>query len=125
MLDFAVKHKRALEKISGDRTWGLRKFELADEEWAIAEQLRNVLEVCGVTQHHVTRCLSQRVCRLSQRICLLDLEACYALFLSKNTCSGNRHPRHGPHRRIFRHKIPRHVPRAADPCSSLACKADT
>ncbi|KAF8867525.1 hypothetical protein BD779DRAFT_1464272 [Infundibulicybe gibba] len=45
MLEFAVKYKKAVDAISGDRTLKLRTYELSTEEWGIATQLRDVLKV--------------------------------------------------------------------------------
>jgi hypothetical protein len=33
MLDFAVRHCSAIDDITGDKTAGMRKYELDDEEW--------------------------------------------------------------------------------------------
>ena len=35
----------ALHDIAGNKTAGLHKYELGDEEWRIAEQLRDTLKV--------------------------------------------------------------------------------
>jgi hypothetical protein len=43
MLDFAVKHQEELDELTRDKA--LRKYEMAEEEWLIAKQLRDVLEV--------------------------------------------------------------------------------
>jgi hypothetical protein len=45
MLEFALEHKPALEKISGDLKYGLHQFELLQDEWRVAEQLCAVLKV--------------------------------------------------------------------------------
>ncbi|KAG1812698.1 hypothetical protein EV424DRAFT_1326917 [Suillus variegatus] len=44
MLDYAIEHREAVDIVTQRRDLGLRKFELNDEEWAIAEQLRGVLK---------------------------------------------------------------------------------
>jgi hypothetical protein len=46
MLEFAVTHQDAIDEITGDKSSGLRQFELSNDEWIIAGQLRNVLWVC-------------------------------------------------------------------------------
>lgn len=46
MLDFANDYQSALDIITGDRTMDLRKFEMSQEEWIVAKQLREVLKVC-------------------------------------------------------------------------------
>jgi hypothetical protein len=45
MLDFAIKYRSAIDKITADRNTDLRKFELNDAEWEIARQLRDTLKV--------------------------------------------------------------------------------
>lgn len=45
MLDFAVEHIDALNTITGDREMKLRRYELSEEDWTIATQLRDVLKV--------------------------------------------------------------------------------
>jgi hypothetical protein len=46
MLKFAIDYRIALDTITGERDMKLRKFELKDEEWTIARQLGDTLEVC-------------------------------------------------------------------------------
>jgi hypothetical protein len=45
MLDFAVAHCEALNMINGDRDMKLRQYELSEDNWVIATQLRDVLKV--------------------------------------------------------------------------------
>jgi hypothetical protein len=45
MLKYALEHRKALDVVTQRRDLGLRKFELTDEEWDIAGQLRDVLKV--------------------------------------------------------------------------------
>jgi hypothetical protein len=45
MLEFTLEHQPALTKISGDLNYGLRQFELLQDEWRIAEQFCTVLKV--------------------------------------------------------------------------------
>ena len=45
MLDFAVEHRDTFDIITGDRDMKLRQYELSEEDWAIAIQLRDVLKV--------------------------------------------------------------------------------
>lgn len=46
MLDFALLYCRAIDNITEDRKMDLRKYELSEFEWLIAEQLRDQLKVC-------------------------------------------------------------------------------
>lgn len=50
MLSVAVKYKAAIDQMTGSRELGLRKYELSEDEWAIATQLRDVLKV-GDSSH--------------------------------------------------------------------------
>lgn len=45
MLDFALRYRLAIDKMTGDREMELRALELDDVEWTLAEQLRDVLKV--------------------------------------------------------------------------------
>jgi hypothetical protein len=45
MLDFAVEHITAIDTITGDRDMKLRQYELSEDDWDIARQLRDVLKV--------------------------------------------------------------------------------
>lgn len=45
MLKYALEHRKAVDVVTQRRDLGLRKFELTDEEWEIAGQLRDVLKV--------------------------------------------------------------------------------
>lgn len=45
MLEFALSFREALDMITGDREMKLRKYEMDDDEWEVANQLRAVLKV--------------------------------------------------------------------------------
>jgi hypothetical protein len=45
MLDFALDHKAALNVMTCDAVNKLRAFELSEEEWGYAHELREVLKV--------------------------------------------------------------------------------
>lgn len=45
MLKFALEYKVAIVKITGELEMNLRKFELTEEEWALAAQLADALKV--------------------------------------------------------------------------------
>jgi len=46
MLEFAIEYREALESITGNQRMKLRQYELTEEDWTIATQLRDVLKVC-------------------------------------------------------------------------------
>jgi len=45
MLDFAMEYRKALESMTSDRKNDLQQFELSEEEWVIAEGLRDTLNI--------------------------------------------------------------------------------
>jgi hypothetical protein len=45
MLESAVDYRAAIDAITSNRDLNLRKYELADNEWAIAVNLRDTLKV--------------------------------------------------------------------------------
>jgi hypothetical protein len=45
MLDYVLEHRKAVDIMTQRRDLGLRKYELADHEWLVVEQLRDVLKV--------------------------------------------------------------------------------
>jgi hypothetical protein len=45
MLEFAIEYREALESITGNQRMKLRQYELTEEDWKIATQLRDVLKV--------------------------------------------------------------------------------
>ena len=48
MLDFALNYRLAIDSITSTRELNLRKYELQDNEWAVAENLRDTLQVCSI-----------------------------------------------------------------------------
>lgn len=56
MLEFALAFREALDTITGEKEMKLRKYEMDEEEWEIARQLREVLKVSPrLVQHHSPR----------------------------------------------------------------------
>jgi hypothetical protein len=45
MVDYALEHRAAVDTVTQQRDLHLRMLELADHEWVIVEQLRDVLKV--------------------------------------------------------------------------------
>ena len=45
MLEFAIEFQEALDTITGEKEMRLRKYKMDNEEWEIAQQLRDVLKV--------------------------------------------------------------------------------
>jgi hypothetical protein len=71
MLNFALKYRKAVESMTQIKDLGLRKYELEPEEWVLAQQLADVLEVCqtavnmGLQQQTVMRRLLLRAFSVS------------------------------------------------------------
>ncbi|GBE85227.1 hypothetical protein SCP_0704130 [Sparassis crispa] len=55
MLQFALKYWKAIDKMTEDRSKELQKYELSDEEWEIAEQLRDILKIFNDTTLYFSR----------------------------------------------------------------------
>ncbi len=45
MLCFAIEYCAAIKKITAERGNNLRQFELTEEEWTVAKELRDILKV--------------------------------------------------------------------------------
>ena len=50
MLQFTLKYEKAIKSMTQARELGLRIYELSSEEWVLAQQLVDVLEVCPLCQ---------------------------------------------------------------------------
>ena len=48
MLDFAILYREAIDAMTANRLLKLRQFELDNEEWDIAERLRDTLRVWSI-----------------------------------------------------------------------------
>jgi hypothetical protein len=48
MMNFALKYRMAIDRVTGDKSLKLRRYELDNEDWVIIEDLVSVLEVCGL-----------------------------------------------------------------------------
>ena len=58
MLRFALEYRKAIDTITADKTWKLRRFELDGDEWQVVRDLVGVLEVsenCALPLHVPTR----------------------------------------------------------------------
>jgi hypothetical protein len=45
MIEFAIQYRVAIDAMTADRKFDLRKYELVPAEWAIAIELRDILKV--------------------------------------------------------------------------------
>ena len=54
MLSFAVEYRKAIESMTSDRKNDLRQYKLDEDEWNIAEELCDTLEVCAYDTIAVT-----------------------------------------------------------------------
>jgi hypothetical protein len=48
MLEFAIDYRAAIDAITSNRDLNVRKYELEDDEWVIAVNLRDTLKVCTI-----------------------------------------------------------------------------
>ena len=53
LLEYALKHRKAVDLLMQWCELGLRKFELCDNEWVIVEQLHSILKVSNTMAQHV------------------------------------------------------------------------
>ena len=53
LLEYALKHRKAVDLLTQRCELGLRKFELCDNEWVIVEQLHSVLKVSNTMAQRV------------------------------------------------------------------------
>ena len=49
MLKFTIDYRAAIDAVTSNREFNLHKYELADEEWAIAVNLRDTLKACIIS----------------------------------------------------------------------------
>ena len=90
MVEFAVNFREALDTITGDKDMKLRKYEMDDEEWDIAYQLRDVLKVSCSLVHSDS---------IELKSCPLGLQGCDSVFLARWYPElGHCNSRYGPHR---------------------------
>ena len=77
MLDFAVKYRNALDKVTSDRKNDLRRYEMDDNDWKLAEQLRNVLEVslCRVSNAYLMAFYLSMISTSNRRQCLVTRQS--------------------------------------------------
>ena len=47
MLNFALEYPVPIDEITSNRDLNLRKYELRDEEWMVAQNLCDTLKVCS------------------------------------------------------------------------------
>jgi hypothetical protein len=46
MMQFALKYRQPIDRITADKSLKLRKYELDTDDWKIIEDMVMVLEVC-------------------------------------------------------------------------------
>lgn len=90
MLDFALKYQPAIMEFTSNLKFGLRKFELDNEEWELAKQLRDVLKV---REHYYLSCYCIHSC--------LGLLRWHSILLTEETDAVRSTPGNGHHRRSF------------------------
>jgi hypothetical protein len=98
MLNFALDYRVPIDEITSNRDLNLRKYELRDEEWVVAQNLRDALKVCNFSLPPNNNLI----------YCFLDLQGRNSLFLSQHTKYQHCHTCHGPHRHLSCDCNPRH-----------------
>ncbi len=51
MLQVALEYRVPFDEITASKKYDLRDFEMDEDEWKMAEQLRDVLKVCRSLSH--------------------------------------------------------------------------
>ena len=64
MLNFALDYRVTINGITSNRDLNLHKYELEDDEWAVAERLRDTLEACDLSYVPIIS-LDHYLCRSS------------------------------------------------------------
>ena len=90
MLDFAVEYREALESITGNQRMKMRQYELTEEDWVIATQLRDALKVRLSNYHPL----------LSTKLFYLDFQGCRTVLLAWYTKHRHGYTCYGPSRSI-------------------------
>jgi hypothetical protein len=101
MLDFAVNYQSAIDDMTGDKTTNLRRYELDDGEWKIAEQLRNTLKVR--VWPHLENKFPIRIFSVS----ITDFQRRHSILLPFNALPRDGHSGYGPHRRDSHNQLSR------------------
>ncbi|GBE78938.1 hypothetical protein SCP_0201350 [Sparassis crispa] len=89
MLVFALEYRKPIDSICEDRSTELHKFEMSNEEWTIAEQLRDILRL----SHRMSLSLIPRHLPL-----LADLQRRDIVFLALDPFATYGHPGDGHNR---------------------------
>lgn len=50
MLEFIIEYRVPINTMTADQSLNLRKYEVDDDEWVIAEKLQDILKVCSAFQ---------------------------------------------------------------------------
>ena len=48
MMSFVLKYRMEINRVMGDKSLKLRRYELDNEDWAIIKDLVSVLKVCSL-----------------------------------------------------------------------------
>ena len=91
LLEYALKHRKAVDLLTQRCELGLRKFELSDNEWKIVEQLHSVLKVRNTMIQ--PPCVWSNTHKLNS----IGPQGRYTLLLALNTKPCDGHPGDGPY----------------------------
>ena len=87
MLAFALQYRAAIDDITGNKTASLRQYELSDDEWTIAEQLRDTLKVRRASERFISFQMANDYTDLQGRDLILFLLNAYSR--DSNPCHGS------------------------------------
>lgn len=95
MLEYALKHWMAVDKVTQQHEPVLWKFELTDQEWLVVEQLHNILKVCltitmcwhSISKHNINKLT----------LFLPGTQGCNTFLFKVHTVPHNSHSGDGPH----------------------------
>ena len=98
MLCFAVEYHQPIKSLTSDRKNDLHMFELNENKWSIAQQLKDMLEVHDMPMTHCYH--------VDAAHSILDLEGCNLVFLVRNPQSCNSYPCNG----LYQHGLHKCLP---------------
>ena len=95
MLDYALEHRKAVDTVTQWQDLGLHKYELADHEWEIVEQLQDVLKVRAIVYYiylvkHANHMLLYKCCTN------IDSQGCHIVLFLLDTKPCHCDTRNGP-----------------------------
>jgi hypothetical protein len=98
MLNTANEYRSAVDKLTSNRLMGLHKCEMTDDEFAINEELRDVLLVSDMSVTNSLTLTESLVVHALSLFWYVDFQRCNRVFLALNAQPPDGDPCHGHHR---------------------------